>query len=275
MLRILGFFFCFLTAATPAFADNGDDLPRLLGHDVSATGHVLPSHQCTVGTFYFGCAVNDRLTFISSPQLYWNYHLHNFVFRYQYENTEEHYRTVEFDYFKNFRDRDDPNDPHQLDNFVMEAIWLRYIYTEKFRTNYYAHFNLHVNYYFDEQLPFSVRRPYEDPSPFQLNLTVLNEVYLVHGWFLEGEAGFLDFANWPLHTHEGVTIGKKWKQGFFYIGFTQTSTLRALFAPTDRVDYQQVLKDNVPKGYYSRPLDHDSIKNDFSVHPEIAAQYFF
>ena len=77
-----------------------------------------------------------------------------------------------------------------------------------------------------------------------------------------------------MHAHAGVSLGKKWSSGYFYFGFSYMSTLKALFAPRDRGDYQMYLNKETEEGYDSEQ-NSKSVEHDYGIHPKLTVQFFF
>lgn len=259
------------------------DSPPLLGHNLSSTSNVLESGQCTIGFLHAACGISDKLTLGTSPWIIADYKMTAIALRQQVSKNENTTEAFQVSYFKTFEDRREvyfknndfsSGDETEYSGYEMEAIWTMYIRSKKLAPHFTLHYNLHINYYFNEVAPFSFRRPYENPSPWQINASTLYEVELVQRWFIQGELGLLDIINSPLHTHAGVTIGRKWDSGYFYFGFSYTSTLKALFAPNEREDYQMRLITNEEEGYDSEKNTR-SIDYDYSIHPELTIQFFF
>lgn len=237
---------------------------KLLGHNLSNTSHVLDKGDCTVGLLHAGCGVTEKLTVGSSPWMASSYKMTTLALRYQFHTSDFMNESFQVSYMKTYGKR----------TYDMEALWLMYVRTKKLAPHFRLHYNFHANYYFNELAPFSLRRPYMDANPLQLNTSALFEVDLYKGWFIQGELGLLDLINSPIHTHAGVSLGWKWSRGYVYFGFSQTSTFKALFSPQDRGDYGYYLITNESNGYESE-LAADSVENDYSIHSEVTVQFFF
>lgn len=279
-------FFClilFFFSTSVYSSDEG--APKLLGHNLSNTSNVLDPGECTIGFLHAGCGVSEKLTVGSSPWMALSYKMAALALRYQLSHSANQQESFQLSYLKTFEKRYNyfevekdefgfKNSVEKFRGYEMESLWMMYVRSKKLAPHFTLHYNFHINYYFNETAPFSLRRPYEDPSPWQLNATTLFEVDLYKGWFIQGELGLLDIINSPVHTHAGVSLGWKWSKGYISLGFSQTSTFKALFSPDDREDYGYYLISREEEGYESE-LDLDKIDNDYSIHAEITAQFFF
>ncbi len=265
--------------ATPSTFVSRDREKRSIdiGHNVTATSWVLRKGQCTVGFQIVGCGLNDRTTLGTSTFLLNYYDMASVAFRHVLKDSAETRTAVQLDYFKTYGVRKLREGNAILTNggYDMEAVWLMWIKTWRFRPDYHFHVNIHTNYYFNERMPFSLRRPYLDKTPFQLNIMTMHEVDLVSNWVMKGELGIIDALRNPAHLHSGATIGQNFNRLHWHFGFSMTSTLLALFSPSHRYDYQQHLRAWDIDGYNSNFKDKDDINYDFSIHPELSIQYYF
>lgn len=255
-----------------ATAPKKERLAPHLGHNVSATSYVLGQWSCTIGAQVAGCGLTDRWTLATVPWLYVNYNMISIVNRYRLVNLPEGGNwTIQAAYFKTFPQA--RSDKYITYPYEMEAYWLQFIRMVPMARHFRMYYNIATNYYANDKRPFSLRRPIEGRSPFQINLTVLNEVALINRWYLMGELGGLDvFQRWP-HVHAGVSFGRSGYTYEWHLGFSLTSTPLSLFNPRSRRDYQQELRDTA--NGFERHLDRDKTKRDYAIHPEFALQYFF
>ena len=276
-------FFCLPLLIFSQALESISSEPKLLGHNLSNTAYVLDSGECTLGFVHAACGLSEKLTVGSSPWMAIDYKMFSLALRYQVSSNDDTTEAFQASYFKTYQKRDrsipedsyyNPDGDYEYRGYEMEAIWLMYIRSKRFTPHFTLHYNFHVNYYLEDKAPFSLRRPYEKRSPWQINLSTLFEVDLYKMWFIQGELGLLDLLNSPIHTHAGASLGRKQSWGYFYFGFSYTSTLNALFSPSRRVDYQWETISTREDGYDS-DLDSEKIKYDYAIHPEITIQFFF
>ncbi|MES3036588.1 MAG: hypothetical protein V4736_01655 [Bdellovibrionota bacterium] len=263
--------FSVFAAAAPATEDIRFDTFRV-GHNLSATSDVLGRGQCSAGVQVLGCGVTNRFTLGTSPWLVKDYRMASIGVRYLLSEDGDNRWAIQSNYFKTFRKRN--IQASMLDDYQMEALWLMLVRTLKMEDHYKVHINLHTNYYWDQKMPFSLRRPYPNANPLQVNLTTLHELELVGGWFSFIEVGFLDLLNAPLHGHMGSSIGKRMGRLSAHFGITMSGSYDGFFTPTKRFDYQQYLRQRRDEGYNSA-LDSEMVQYDYAIHPEFTVQYLF
>ena len=151
-----------------------------------------------------------------------------------------------------------------------------YIYSQNIRENYRLHWNASLSYFFDDKYPFSIRRPTFYGRKYQINLTTLHEVKISERVGIQGEIGVIHVEDRYPKIHTGASLFIKTKRWLFQIGLTLTGTVDGLFVNPDqptRDDYQQELR--VLRDGHNGPLDKNKVKEDFSMHPEVAIQYLF
>ena len=237
------------------------------GHNLSATSDILKPGYCALGLDVAACGVTRRFTLGTSTWLLYDYNMYSLAGRFVLSQDAKRNRwAMQVNYFKTFP-------VSRAGRYKMESTWLKVIRTLNFARHYRMHINFDVAYYQNEQMPFSLRRPYVKNTPWQFNLSALNEVDFVDGWFALFEAGFLDFARTPLHVHGGASIGKVWRNFSFHFGASITSALAALDQPLARDDYQQRLR--LSSEGYDQYHDPEKVKYDFAIHPEFSFQVLF
>lgn len=248
---------------------------------------MLEPHQCTLGFLVTACGLTPKLSFGISPWMFKDYGLANAGFRWEiFEPTNTVKWMLQGLAFKTAggprepycSDDEAPPDwswnPPKTASYQMESYWLILARTETFTPAFRVHTNLQLQYYVDETMPMSLRRPSWTKSPFGLNFSSLYEVAIYKTWVLMGELGGLDLTRDPVRLHTGVSIGQSRKRLTWHIGYSITSTLRALFDPSGRRDVQQSLFSGSWRGY-NQDLGYYDISEDYAIHPEFSVQYFF
>lgn len=245
------------------------------GHNLTVTSDTLPAGHCSIGIPVTACGITDEFSLGISPWMYFDYNMWGVAARVLVSEDEEKNRfALQANYFKTYKTREDTANPIALNYYQMEALWLMMIRTWNVSPHYRLHLNAHLNHYLDEKLPFSLRRPYMKPSPWQVNFSLLHEVDLAAGWFIYGEMGLLDLLRDPIHIHGGASLGKTFGGLSVRAGFSLTGTGSALFSPTSRRDYQQTLRFSSISGYESGMSDQ-LVRYDYAIHPEFSLQYTF
>lgn len=245
------------------------------GHNLTITSDTLPAGHCSIGIPVTACGITDGISLGVSPWMYLDYYMWGVAARVLLDEDPDQNRfALQANYFKTYKDREDAGNIPALSHYQMEAVWLMLIRTWNISPTYRLHLNTHLNYYFDEKLPFSLRRPYLKPTPWQVNLSLLHEVNLAAGWFIYGEMGLIDILRDPIHIHGGASLGKVFGGLSVRAGFSLTGTGSALFSPTARRDYQQSLRFSSLSGYEAEK-DAPLVRYDYGLHPEFSVQYTF
>lgn len=255
------------------------DENRPFGHNLSHTDF-FPKNTCSAGLQVIACG-NTKWAAGVSPFLLGIYNMANIYFLYRIgEKPNGDRQTVQFAYFNTFGEEDliDPVRPQFRTNstYQQESVMAYYIYSQSVQENYRLHWNVSVGYYMDDKQPFSLRRPTHYRRDYQLNITTLHEVQATDYMGIQGELGFMHLEDKYPRFHGGASLYFKGKSWLFQFGFTMTSTIDGMFVNPEqpnRYDYQQELR-RTTNGY-NDPFDEDKIKEDFSLHPEVAIQYLF
>jgi hypothetical protein len=279
MKVVFSFLFLVLSNFSVAYSSEND---LFFGHNLSQTNYVLKSGQTTFGTQVIGYGLTDDLTVATSPWLIVDYSMLSLILKYKFDEN----RSFEFSYFKACFRKDacakKTFDGEYVDyekGYSMEAFWLVMIDRYTINDHYAVNVNYGLQYYANQKMPFSLKRPASDPKPWQIHVTTLNEANLFGPYFMYGEAGALiPFDNQP-YIVAGVSAGYKKSNFETHLGFSLTSKYSALFNPAYRVDAQQKLKQNY-KSYYSESdslaIEDKSIFDyDYALHPEFSIQYSF
>jgi hypothetical protein len=276
ILTILCLFLPFFTNVSLAsFYDEN----RPFGHNLSHTDY-FPKNSCSVGLQVVACG-NSRWAAGTSPFLLGMYNMANIYFLSRLgREINGNKKTLQLAYFKTYNEENRiyPGRPSRRLNssYQQHSVMAYYIYSQNVRDNYRLHWNVSASYFMDDKHPFSLRRPTYYRRPYQLNLTTLHEVQMTEYMGIQGELGFMHLEDKYPRFHGGASLYFKSKRWLFQFGFTLTSTLDGMFVNPEqpnRFDYQQELR--MRTNGYDDPFDKDKIKEDFSLHPEIAIQYHF
>jgi hypothetical protein len=264
------FFFtaCFFSAVMAI----ADERAMRFGHNLTATSDVLHRHQCTLGLQVTGCGLTDQMTVGLSTWMTLDYKIGNVGIRYRLSEDESgNVWAVQASYFKTYLDV--PEREFAKRPYEMEAWWLMVIHTLKLAPHYRLHLNFHTNYYVDDEMPFSLRRPIPNRNNGQINLSSLHELELIQRWFIQAELGFLDLAQDQKYAHAGTSIGRSGTSYHWHLGYSMSTTLKALSSPTKRGDYQQELRETTA-GYH-QSMNRVKARRDYGLHPEFSLQLFF
>jgi hypothetical protein len=253
----------------PVAAETRESQVVPFGHNLSSTSYLLKDGHCTLGLQVGGCGIGDEFTVGTSPWLFRDYNMLNLFLRFRVGKASlAQQDALQISYFKTYRE---PNAPYY--EYDMEAAWLAYVRTFFLTESYTAHFNLQGMYYWNDKRPFSMRRPWMEKSLLQINLSVLNELHLIYGWFVNAEFGIIGVVQREPHFHLGMTIEYRFTRWLLHVGFSQTGTTHSYGSPLTRHDYQQTL--NSTSNGFHQDYDPSQVVYDYSIHPEFALQYYF
>lgn len=260
------------------------------GHDLTQTSEMMNRGVCTAGLVVAGCGVDDRWSLATSPWLLHSYHMGALFARILLDEKPGEERTaLQVGYLKTFKRFDPPPIPdftsatdeemsRYLDDenrdYDMEAYSAVFIRTYYLAPHVDLHFNQQILYFANQRMPYSLRRPSTENTPWQVNSSLLIKLRLVDGWELNAEGGILDWARKNAYFHNGGSLGRRTTNWMWHLGFSITGSLFSLFHPVERFDYQQNLKAYSPAGYDS-VLSDELVKYDFALHQEFSVQYFF
>jgi len=252
---------------------------RPFGHNLSHTDY-FPKKACSAGLQAVICG-RETWAAGTSPFLIGVYNMANiyFVSRLGRE-INGNKKTLQLAFHDTFGEKDqisriNPN--NRLNSLYQQtSAAAYYIYSQNIRDNYRLHWNTSLYYYFDGKHPFSLRRPTIRKRKYQINFSTLHEVQMTETMGIQGEVGFLHLeARYP-RVHTGASLYFRGKRWLVQLCFFLTSTIDGLFVNAEqpnRFDYQQELRFRT-KGF-DEDFDKDKVKEDFSMHPEFALQYYF
>ncbi|MCJ8276275.1 MAG: hypothetical protein HRT44_02995 [Bdellovibrionales bacterium] len=238
--------------------------PIVFGHNLSATSHVLDPGNCSVGLLTVACGIAEDLAIGSSPWLFMDYNMYSFFARYRIEKTEDYEEVLQLGLFQT---------DSASRTYDMSAVWLYWIHGYDLAPHYNLFLNIQGAYYFNENRPFSLRRPRVWKDPTDWNFTTLHELTLVNGFYIMGEVGFLGVVRKYPQIHTGASIQWRSKRWLIQAGFTNTGTLQAYWSPSNRQDIAQSLSNGRDHGLGDG--SSDILKYDFSIHPEFVIQFYF
>lgn len=263
---LVGFFVFSTFLIKTSFAAPKEEI-RSFGHNLSHTDYTFNEARCTLGFQITACGGNDYIVG-TSPFLISFYNMNNAYLRKNVYKSGKTTHSLELAYFQTYAD--------EYTGFKMNSFWTYYIYSRKVSANYKFHFNIIGSYYSDDQFPFSLRRPTVNNTPYQFNISTLHEVKISKGISVLGEVGVLHVSDVYPRIHVGTSFVFKGDNFLAQIGFSMSSTYDGIIVDlenSERNDYQQELLST--REGYDQELNEEKIRTDFSLHPELAFQYFF
>lgn len=243
---------------------------QLVGHNLSATGYIPSRGSCLLGIQVLACSINDETLLGTSPWLLQDYQMASLHVRRRIAAAEGWATTYQGSYFQTLGRRDPAS--LQWSPYDMQALWNVFVFSQQTSSHVFVHLNQHLNYYFREEAPFSLRRPSLETSPWQVNSSILIEARMNDGFSLQGEMGLLDWLRPPIHYHIGASLGQRLGNLEWHGGFSFTATADS-FSSDSRLDGRKRL--NNAWGPDTADWSHGLDDLDFSVHPEFAISYIF
>ncbi|MBC7464848.1 MAG: hypothetical protein H7256_02560 [Bdellovibrio sp.] len=272
-----------------------EEKEMFFGHNLSQTAEVLSEGEMTVGPQVLGYGISDRWTIATSPWLVQDYGMFSLFNRYKVSDD----RSFQLSYFKACFGSDNcvrpiyrvpaPNPgtseyyQRNIDSqagYSMEAIWLVMIDRYELNDHYVLNINYGLQYYANQKMPFSLKRPSSNPKPWQFQLTTLHEAGLVGPFKLYGEFGTLIPTDTQPYIHLGTSLGYKKGRIETHLGLSMTAKILALVNPAYRLDVQQQLRNesktyDAPAHSVAGTHETDPYENDYAFHPEFSFQYTF
>lgn len=225
----------------------------LFGHNLTPTSYSLGRGVATLGNFAAGIGVTDRLIFATSPWMLNSYNMYSGFLRYRGDWSENRRWALQGAHFKTGH--------FYPDIYQMEASSAWFVASQDITPFYTVNLSLNYMYFFDETIPFSLRRePYND-QPYQYSVSSLQEVRLPHGFGICGEMGILGLNYTYPQFHFGASMNHRSRNFLVQLGYSNTATIAGI------------------KGLYTQDqanIGRGKTKQiDYSLHPEIHIQAFF
>lgn len=225
----------------------------LMGHNLGITTETPAKGTGTVGSYAALYSFSDQGFVGTSTWMIWGYNSYNLVGRYRWDRPEKLVETVaaQFAYLKS---------GEFGDNYYRQEVGIAWLTGKiSINSNYRIYLTGNYMYFWDETIPFSLRREPFNDDKYQLSLTTLHALKFNDEWTMLLEFGVLGLkAKYP-RTHSGFSVAYQRPSYLVQLGFTVTSTpynIERLFKRTTNTRPQE--------DYY-----------DTSVHPEIQLQWFF
>lgn len=238
-----------LVSGRPALAADGDSI--LFGHNLSPTTYTLKKGVYSVGNFVAGLGVTDNLTLGVSPWMYTSYNMYSFIGRYGVRLDDDHRLGIQAAYFK--------TDHINADYYQMEATSVWATLSQRLAPYYVIDFVCNYMYFFDETIPFSLRRDPHNNQPWQVSLTTLQEIRLPAGFGLSAELGVLGLNYALPQAFFGASMNWRNEWLLVQLGYSQNTTVTG----ANRLytsDQAASMRDS---------------NDDRDMHPEIHLQAFF
>ena len=247
------------------------------GHNMSPNSYTLNKGDFAVGPYATVYGVTDNFMVGMSPWIYYDYNANNFTMKYKIDLGNEQAVSFQYMYFKTYGEFDDAPIKDYTSGktrgfeydfqYIMEVSKYYATYSNKITDSVTSHTTLTYDYYNNETYPYSIRREPLNNDPYQFNLSNLFEIQLQDNLLLQQEIGVLGLNYFYPQIIYGASLGFQFDDLYLQLGFSMTGTYEAYMNP----DKRRNVYFDIIGGEYNR----DSVKYDFSMHPELQLQYFF
>jgi hypothetical protein len=234
------------------------------GHNLSPTTSTLSKGEVTAGIYVVGVGITDDVMVGVSPWFNHYYNMNNAVVKAKLYSDDSKSFGIQTAYFKSQNKADLYDDDKY---YQMEASISNLIMTNRINSIYSISSNISYHYYFDETVPFSIRRESFKDEPYQLNISTFHEVSLEDNYSVGLELGALGLNYLYPQLITGVSFNYKGKRWQMQLGLSFTGTT-AGYLSNQSLDNNKAMN-----GYTSQ--DKEKGKLDFSAHPEIQLQHYF
>jgi hypothetical protein len=226
--------------------------PFFIGNNLSPGTETPPKSTWTVGSYIIGYAPTDTCLIGTNAWMAWDYNSYSAIARCKL--TEE---TRWFDE-SSFQLAYIQSDKSLGDAYRQTVGIVWWTMKHKFNDLYSLYTTLNFMHFWDETVPFSLRRDPGNDQPYQFSLTTLQRVSWTETAGFAFEFGILGLNYEKPLVHNGYSVYKMTESFLFQAGLSISA------AP------------NNFNRLYSRPDARGRAKDyDYSVHPEIQLQYFF
>lgn len=235
-----------VVAATPALK------PMYIGHNLSPSTEQMTARSWTVGTYLIAYAPTDSCLFGMNPWITWNYNSYNVVGRCRLMNQTKWFEEMNLQgaYLQS---------DHSLGDAYRQRVGILWWTVKHTFTDYYTLYTtLNFMHFWDETIPFSLRRDPGNDQPYQFSLTTLHRVRWTETLGFAFEFGALGLNYHTPLVHNGYSLVKTGKNYLAQAGFSMS----AVPNDVDRLNSRTLTRRQGP-GY------------DFTLHPELQLQYYF
>ncbi len=223
------------------------------GHNLASTSETLSQGQSTVGSYALGYGVTDRLTVATSPWLIFGYNMNNAILRHSIPVNVDNEIGQQLAYFE--------TNPKLGDAYVMRAMSYSLTWKTVVDPSYTLYLCGNYMYFWNEKLPFSLRREPYNGLPYQFSFSTLHQFHISNGFLTQFEVGVLG-ANYTYpFLHGGASLGYFGKRFSYQIG-----------ASVSRVGQPGTWH---KPDYYTETAVEGESTEAISVHPEVQLQAWF
>lgn len=252
ILKVLFFLMSFIFVSTSAAERTVS-----LGHNLAMTTEIPEKGTWSLGSYLLGYSFNDSFFMGTSAWMAWNYNSYSVFGRWRLGLNTDYYEhlNLQFSYIQSDK---------SLGHFYEQKIGLLWLTTKHSLNEVYRLYTtINYMYFWDETLPFSLRREPFNNQPDQWSLTTLHQIEIRSRWGMNFEVGVLGLTYRTPLMHTGLSFYKLWESFLMQIGVSYSATTNNFLRLYDNSSQKS-------SGAYL-----GTQKYDFSMHPEIQLQYNF
>lgn len=225
---------------------------KSFGHNLAPSTETLSQYQWTVGTYYVGTGLTNDLTIGVSPWIAIGYNLENVIVKFKHKLGDD-FLSHQLAYFN--------SNKNLGQSYIQKSMsyWLTFGYRSD---NYKISTTLNYMYFWNETIPFSLRREPFNNEAQQVTLTTLHQFYFSESTILQFEVGVLGMN----YTYPNISAGASW---LHYFGREYSAQIGASLSK--RLGNRDMTYLELDKSYIKNVENY----NSDSIHPEIQIQYWF
>lgn len=229
-----------------------------IGHNLAPGTETPSAATWTVGSYLIGYAPTDSCFVGTNAWMAWNYNSYSAIARCRlfgenavFENPSWFDESsLQFAYIQSDKSLGDAY------RQTVGMVW--WTIKHQFTENYSLYTTLNFMHFWDETLPFSLRREPGNDQPFQFTLSTLQRVAWTETAGFAFEFGILGLNYHKPLVHNGYSIYKMGANYLVQLGLSISA-----------------LPNNFDRLYGTSDARSRSVNYDYSVHPELQLQYFF
>lgn len=243
----------------------------IFGHNVTPTTQVLAANDFTVGNYVLGWGATSEWTVAVSPWIWFQYNTPNFHMKWGKKYSDYINYGLFFSYFHSDR-HSNPMSSQNL--YQWQSASLHGLYSVKTASNKTFYFNLHYAYFWNEDMPYSIRMDPGTEISGQIDLTSLTQIPL--SW--KNTSVLLEFGGLGInylypYVQVGASIAYQGQHWLLQFGYSYTTKFADIGSgkPYDTTRWQEPRwQENKSDDMFSNYRYYEA-----STHPEIHIQYFF
>jgi hypothetical protein len=225
----------------------------ILGHNLGITTAVPEKGTVTAGNFLLGFSPTDSCIVGTSPWMAVEYNSFSLLGRCKLTDETTYFNSsaLQFGYIKS----DD-----SLGEFYRQDVGLFWYAIENRINDVYTLFTtINYMYFWDETVPFSLRREPGNDQPWQISISTLHQVRWTKFTGFHFEFGILGLNYGTPLVHNGYSVYTSGENYLIQLGVSMSAS-----------------PNNFDRLYERSGSSGTTVETyDFSVHPEVQLQYFF